>query len=563
MKHTKLLAVLLLGLLPVAFYFGWRKSGEPIPITQPISTQYAYDSNHFQKAVASLINKEDISFERIKAIIIPHHLPASPLIARGVFQLSKKHPGLKTIFVVGPNHANTGSCDVLTTTNTWGTAYGEIVPDKEVISELLKTNQVCDGQSLLSSEHSLATIMPFIKYYYPKASIVPLALKKEINQTTVNTLVNYLDKENFGVIFSIDFSHNQDPLSATEKTSLVKNIVANNSSDDLFQLNNTYLDSPSSLTVFNALGQKNGLDVEILESNESGDFLTGRTPKQTTTYLLAFLGKKQSKQAIKLLVGGDVMLGRSVNTRSIKFSNPGWAAGQLSKKLSSDIFLINLESPFSANCQPKDTGMIFCAPVKNIETLKQLGVTVAGVENNHIYNQGKSGKQFTIDLLNSNSVMPSTEELIVINIRGERIGIISQNFIDKEVNEKSLADYIKASKNKVDFLIFFPHWGNEYQPTPTSFQAKIARMVIDNGANLVVGHHPHWVQTFEVYQSGFIYYSLGNLIFDQMWSQKTKEGLLTEIDISSGKVEKIIEHSILIENYGQPKIVKSAPRSLY
>jgi poly-gamma-glutamate synthesis protein (capsule biosynthesis protein) len=83
---------------------------------------------------------------------------------------------------------------------------------------------------------------------------------------------------------------------------------------------------------------------------------------------------------------------------------------------------------------------------------------------------------------------------------------------------------------------------------------------------MVIGHHPHWIQTTEKYQGKYIFYSLGNFIFDQMWSQDTKEGLALKITISKtptpslqgtpipARLETIELVPVIIENYSTPRL---------
>jgi hypothetical protein len=76
------------------------------------------------------------------------------------------------------------------------------------------------------------------------------------------------------------------------------------------------------------------------------------------------------------------------------------------------------------------------------------------------------------------------------------------------------------------------HAGTEYTRAPNAAQIAFAHAAIDDGADMVIGSHPHWVQTVEKYKNKYIFYSLGNFIFDQAWSQDTMEGLTLKITLS-------------------------------
>jgi poly-gamma-glutamate synthesis protein (capsule biosynthesis protein) len=112
---------------------------------------------------------------------------------------------------------------------------------------------------------------------------------------------------------------------------------------------------------------------------------------------------------------------------------------------------------------------------------------------------------------------------------------------------------VERATNKADVIVVSMHAGVEYQNYPNVEQEKFAREAIDAGANLVLGHHPHVVQSTEKYNNGFIIYSLGNLVFDQMWSQETQEGVIASCKFVNNNLKQIEFVPIKIENYNQPR----------
>lgn len=103
------------------------------------------------------------------------------------------------------------------------------------------------------------------------------------------------------------------------------------------------------------------------------------------------------------------------------------------------------------------------------------------------------------------------------------------------------------------------HGGREYTRTPTELQTAFAHTAIDSGADIVIGGHPHWTQNIESYNGKYIFYSLGNFVFDQEFSSETKTGLAIQVFLEKNntktQLEKIQLYPILIENYGQPRIM--------
>jgi len=95
---------------------------------------------------------------------------------------------------------------------------------------------------------------------------------------------------------------------------------------------------------------------------------------------------------------------------------------------------------------------------------------------------------------------------------------------------------IQETKKNVDLIIVHIHWGTEYQHQFNQQQEKIGHALIDAGADIIIGHHPHVVQGMEIYKNKPIFYSLGNFIFDQYFSPDTQEGLAVGLKLTNNKI---------------------------
>ena len=119
---------------------------------------------------------------------------------------------------------------------------------------------------------------------------------------------------------------------------------------------------------------------------------------------------------------------------------------------------------------------------------------------------------------------------------------------------------IQKAKAQADILIVSLHAGEEYIASPSQFQIDFARSAIEEGADLVVGHHPHVVQKNEIYPStgsgqvGWIFYSLGNFVFDQSFSENTMKGQLVKVLIEDKKIKEVIPINVKINNFFQPEL---------
>jgi poly-gamma-glutamate synthesis protein (capsule biosynthesis protein) len=95
----------------------------------------------------------------------------------------------------------------------------------------------------------------------------------------------------------------------------------------------------------------------------------------------------------------------------------------------------------------------------------------------------------------------------------------------------------------------------EYNAHPTEGQRRLARELVALGADVIVGHHPHWVQDHETISGVPVYYSLGNLIFDQMWSEETKKGLVVRLTFENKKQINEELLPVYMKNHAQPQFV--------
>jgi poly-gamma-glutamate synthesis protein (capsule biosynthesis protein) len=130
-----------------------------------------------------------------------------------------------------------------------------------------------------------------------------------------------------------------------------------------------------------------------------------------------------------------------------------------------------------------------------------------------------------------------------------------------------LTTAIKKAKELSDIVVVMMHAGSEYTRKITTLQENFSRTAIDNGADVVIGSHPHWIQPIERYKGKYIFYSLGNFVFDQEFSPETKSGLTLKIFLKKTAIlttiEKIELIPIIIENYGQPRLAnKEEKRSI-
>ena len=126
-----------------------------------------------------------------------------------------------------------------------------------------------------------------------------------------------------------------------------------------------------------------------------------------------------------------------------------------------------------------------------------------------------------------------------------------------------ISQEIQKLKSKVDLIIVSMHSGKEYQDSSNTSQQKFARLMIDAGANLVIGHHPHVIQEYEKYKNGHVFYSLGNFVFDQNWSDQTSIGQVVEISIKQRILSINTYQAQISKSTFQPQISQNSKKQIF
>ena len=272
---------------------------------------------------------------------------------------------------------------------------------------------------------------------------------------------------------------------------------------------------------------------------------------------------------IVLITTGDVIPARSVNHISTNKNNFKWAFENIAPLLkSADITFINMETPLIKNCPLTDEGFIFCGDERHSEGLLYSGVDVVNYANNHMSNYGVEGIDNTKNILDSVGILSVglSSGPVYKTVKGVSFAFLAYNslgvpepllsYADKEKMKRE----ISAADNAADIVVVGMQWGEEYTTQITSLQKELAHLAVDSGADLVIGNHPHWIQPAEIYKSGVILYAHGNLIFDQMWSLETRQGIIAEFIFKGKELADVVFIPVLIEGYGQPRILEGSGR---
>lgn len=281
-----------------------------------------------------------------------------------------------------------------------------------------------------------------------------------------------------------------------------------------------------------------------------------------------------------IIFGGDVMLSRTVQQKMAQYNNWSWPLENIANlTAAADLAVVNLESPFTKNTSyfVKDDSTSFNADPRSIATLKSAGIDIVSLANNHIMDRGIKGLKDTREILTANQIdfvgaglneLQARKPVIkeINNIKFAFLAYAYPQYSSVNSNTPGSADMniekmktnISQLKDQVDIVIVLMHAGIEYTNKPNRQQIEFAHAAVEAGADLIIGHHPHWVQSIEIYKNRPIIYSLGNLVFDQMWSKQTQIGALAKINWTNKIMKNVEIITIHIKDYGRAEISTNA-----
>ena len=265
-----------------------------------------------------------------------------------------------------------------------------------------------------------------------------------------------------------------------------------------------------------------------------------------------------------VLFGGDMMFDRTI--RSIIDKKGGdfvfSCIDPLLKK--EDLVVANLEGPITNNVSKSTEttpghpdNMTFTFPPSTASLLLGHNIRIVNLGNNHIDNFRTAGIQSTIDILRRSGVGyfgdPLKSSVMAGEINHVHIAYINYNqFIGSDTeNASTTLAQIRSAREEGYLPVVYTHWGVEYAGIAPQWIKSLAHQFIDAGAEIVIGSHPHVVEDSEHYKNKYIYYSLGNFVFDQYWNDAVRHGLLLETTFTPTGVASVREIPIEMQRDGR------------
>ena len=287
-----------------------------------------------------------------------------------------------------------------------------------------------------------------------------------------------------------------------------------------------------------------------------------------------------------LLAAGEMIFGRGVQER-IERHHGGDAASAFTEVRDlvrgADLAVATLEAPLSGNANRWcDTCMRFIGNERYAQAIADAGFDAVSLAANHIGDAGPEGVLNTIRILEANGIRhagagpdyESARQPAVLVLGDLRVALLGYNDVPPvsyaasaghpgsawlthdDPAYSTLRAEIAQARGGADLVVILAHWGIEYEDAPQSQVVAAAHAMVDAGATVVIGDHPHWVQAVESYHGAFITYGIGNFVFDQMWSPETREGSIDEFFFAGPRLVAVRIRPTIIDDYYKPRLLR-------
>lgn len=290
----------------------------------------------------------------------------------------------------------------------------------------------------------------------------------------------------------------------------------------------------------------------------SGITSTGTAAGELTLQPTASVEPTTGEPVLRFIAVGDIMLGRGVGMRLQKYGSYERAFNDVSSVLKQgDVVFANLESPLTKSTHSLDSKgkIVLKAKPEAVSALTSAGFNLVSIANNHMMDYYETGLFDTMSILNANHILfagsgkniDEARKPAIIEKNGLKIGLLAysdmgelifagdpylkysaekdKSGISPRKYEAVREDVLKL-RGRVDLLAVSLHWGVEDSFKVTDEQREFAHKLIDDGVDLILGHHPHQFQGIEIYKGKPIFYSMGNFLFDQNESENMESFII-------------------------------------
>ena len=263
---------------------------EESPSEKVVRGLHYYWPDQFQKTLLIADHLPDKIPENIdiKAAIIPHDLTHGEYIAHLLQHLKRQSPS--AVILVGPNHYERGAANILTSDDSWSTPFGIVEPNKVSVQKITSATNVKIDSDVIETDHSVNGILPYLEYYLPQTTIIPLVMKSEVTLRDIEYFFTELKNSapaDVIVLAAVDFSHYLTGQQAESNDRLTAQYLQNLDYQKIMSLGthfNDYLDSPPSIALLLYWAKNQGVKNSQIIFNTNSGILANDLSLPVTSY---------------------------------------------------------------------------------------------------------------------------------------------------------------------------------------------------------------------------------------------------------------------------------------
>jgi len=485
--------------------------------------------------------------KKVRAGVIPHHLAAASLIG-GFFKMCAGGE-YDAVVIIAPNHAgNMG--DVIVSRLDWDVLDG-VSCDKKLVDEILSIKisglSINENDTHMENEHAASALIPYIGHYLPGVPVVPVLVGRTISLENTLLFAERLSviikKSEKRVLFvcSIDFSHYLPPPEARICDAETLSAIKMRNYATIHSFSNRHVDSPAALIIFLEYARSNNLTMEIIDKSDASVELRTEVNETTTYFIirgvrenfaqLSFVGDLMAHDVYdynksfavikKYLRKSDYAIGNLETTLCGKFNGyPRFSAPDTFPKAIADAGFDFVSMANNHSCDMPGS------VTKTIDALDE-----AGLDHSGTYKTRDENRVFIKDINNIKFAFLCYTYGINVPPGAGYVGIYDKDAVKSEIK--------KARDAGADVVIALTHMGTEYGTKADAKTREQVMHMLECGADVVIGSHPHIVHEMEQIEFKntadgekrlcFAAYSLGNFLSSQRDPPETGKGVLLNI----------------------------------
>ncbi len=388
-----------------------------------------------------------------------------------------------------------------------------------------------DNEAFINTP-SMMERLDIVNKHFPEAAVLPIIISEDTSADTLDVFTNALIKNappNTVVLASVDYSRDLPSNLANVHNAYTQSLLQ---TFDIEELYTADVDCWQCLYV-----------ISTYAKNYEADYVEHEQVNSVTYDTAVAI---EDDVAITMLAVGDIMVGRFVETL-MRSNGDGYPFEKVQTAMQGvNIILGNLEGPIPvSHSQTPNEVLLFSFRESTARLLAEQKFTDVSLANNHTLDRGEDDYFNTITELEEVGISTighpwevDFERVVSKTINDKKIIFTGFHDATRRVDAAAAVELIAQlrSENPDAFIVTTIHCGSEYVLHSNSHQQNLAHQLVDAGTDVIIGHHPHVVQEVELYNGKVIFYSLGNYVFDQYFSQNTQEGLMVGIELTDKEV---------------------------